>query len=500
MPSTLTMSLPKAIEARATRFFGCAFDQVSVHVNRRPGALGALAFTNGEDIWMDPLVASLPLERQWQVFGHELTHIVQQRQGRVFSAGPGCLQVHDRQALEREADYHAELFANGGTSEIRGTNAVAKSPGMLQCLVAIDGQKVQNLSDLPSSVQMVTSIIEGGQNWFEWAAKEPVSVFDFPDWPALVDGIQIGLHGNDLVLIGSLGLLVSPVALLSMPDLGISALETYLTAGSGNSVADIELEKVLRQSNYLSQSQLTLVTDFLSQVELSGNPLFQAMSLGDRIAIYRAINQLPGDWALQPANQTEAAGYASDYATSPRAFADFYTFYMANFAIPELDNLSPDRRARMARLRSDQIAATLRNDMRCPAVVGNPAPEQFQRDLRAWFSAGNGLGFSRVSQGVAVIAGLKKAEDLTGQALTRQIDKYLERAKSVVNHGEPNPEPTVAQDGSAFFYTFDARDMQTVLQLECGSGAVTLAEFTDSRNAMTTDGDSKANSSSITPT
>ena len=489
MPSTMTLPLPKAINDRAASFFGCEFDRVSVHLNHRPRQLGALAFTDGEDIWLDPMVACLPESLGWQVFGHELTHIVQQRQGRVGLDPSNGTRVLDEASLEAEADRQAMRFAHGGRSEFRGTDASAGCPGILQYLVAVEGQRIGELTDLPQSIQMVTGMIQGGTDWLQWAAKEPATVFDFPDWLGLVDGIQWGLHGNGLILIESLGLLINPIALLSIPDVGIAALQTYLTSGNANSVADLEMEKVLRQNRYLTQSQLGAVGDFLNQVGLVDNPLFQAMSLGEQIAVYQAINQVPGDWALQPDNQSEAARYAADYAASPQAFGDFYDFYINHFAIPDLADLSPDRRARLARTRSDEIAASLRNDMRCPSVVGTPVPEKFQNEMRAWFSAGNGLGFPSVSRGVMSVADLKKAEGLNGQALQRQIDKYLDRAKAIVNHAKPDPQPYVAQDGSAFFYRFGSGGTQAELQLECASGAVTLAQCTDDgKTLFTNDG------------
>jgi len=77
---------------------GMSFDDVRVHYHsERPGQLGALAYTQGTQVYIGPgQEASLP---------HELGHVIQQKAGRVRPTGRiGGLPVNDQPELEREAD------------------------------------------------------------------------------------------------------------------------------------------------------------------------------------------------------------------------------------------------------------------------------------------------------------------------------------------------------------------------------------------------------------
>ncbi len=77
---------------------GLSFDDVRVHYRSdRPAQLRALAFTQGNQVYVGP--------GQERHLGHELGHIIQQKQGRVApTAHDMGHPVNDDPALEREAD------------------------------------------------------------------------------------------------------------------------------------------------------------------------------------------------------------------------------------------------------------------------------------------------------------------------------------------------------------------------------------------------------------
>lgn len=96
--------LPDAVRAKMEGFFKTDFSDVRIHVGSEASAIGALAFTLGSSIYMAPGQYNPDTPHGQQLLGHELTHVVQQRAGRVRNPfGSGIAVVQDP-ALEAEAD------------------------------------------------------------------------------------------------------------------------------------------------------------------------------------------------------------------------------------------------------------------------------------------------------------------------------------------------------------------------------------------------------------
>lgn len=77
---------------------GLSFEDVRIHYNSdKPGRVGALAYTQGTDVYMGP--------GQSRHLRHELGHVIQQKLGRVPQTGRvGGLPLNDSPRLEQEAD------------------------------------------------------------------------------------------------------------------------------------------------------------------------------------------------------------------------------------------------------------------------------------------------------------------------------------------------------------------------------------------------------------
>jgi uncharacterized protein DUF4157 len=74
-----------------------------VHIGPQASRIGAVAFTTGSDLYFAPGQFQPDTIKGQQLIGHELAHVIQQRQGRVRTPGHGMAVVQDR-ALEAEAD------------------------------------------------------------------------------------------------------------------------------------------------------------------------------------------------------------------------------------------------------------------------------------------------------------------------------------------------------------------------------------------------------------
>lgn len=96
--------LPPDLQQKLSRFYDWDFSDVRIHEGPEPGKIGAVAFTHGNHIYMAPGKYDPHSEEGLKLLGHELTHVVQQGQGRVANPhGEGVAVVNDR-ALETEAD------------------------------------------------------------------------------------------------------------------------------------------------------------------------------------------------------------------------------------------------------------------------------------------------------------------------------------------------------------------------------------------------------------
>ena len=115
--------LPDAIQKKMESFFNTSFADVRVHVGNEAPSIGALAFAHGTDLYFAPGQYNPQSHQGQQLLGHELTHVVQQRAGRVHNPlGAGVAVVQDP-ALEAEAERMA-LRAASASVPIQAKSAL----------------------------------------------------------------------------------------------------------------------------------------------------------------------------------------------------------------------------------------------------------------------------------------------------------------------------------------------------------------------------------------
>jgi hypothetical protein len=130
-PKSGGIPLPKDVLSKMEGAFGASFSDVRVHVGSEAASIGAIAFTWGSNIHFAPGQYNPQTPHGQFLLGHELTHVVQQRAGRVsnpFGAGVAVVQDH---ALEAEADRMGRLAAMSPAT-VSGTSASgrANAPGV----------------------------------------------------------------------------------------------------------------------------------------------------------------------------------------------------------------------------------------------------------------------------------------------------------------------------------------------------------------------------------
>lgn len=122
--------LPRPLQARMEGAFGHSFSDVRVHLGGLPEAIGANAFARGSDLFFKPTNYD-PWTRQGQaLIGHELAHVVQQRQRRVaptHRAEPLIANLEPH--LENEADRAGEAVSAPRPMPLTGLLAGPSAPG-----------------------------------------------------------------------------------------------------------------------------------------------------------------------------------------------------------------------------------------------------------------------------------------------------------------------------------------------------------------------------------
>jgi Domain of unknown function (DUF4157) len=119
--------LPSSVRQKMEAAFHTDFSDVRVHQGASDAeSLSALAFTQGRDIHFAPgQYRPATLEGQ-KIIAHELTHVVQQRQGRVATPQGKGVPVNAEQHLEKEADQLGDQAVRGEPINVPGRGPEAR--------------------------------------------------------------------------------------------------------------------------------------------------------------------------------------------------------------------------------------------------------------------------------------------------------------------------------------------------------------------------------------
>lgn len=105
IPKSGGSSLPDSVRAPMESSLGADLSSVRVHQGDHVPALGAMAFTQGNDVHFAPGRYDPGSDSGRDLIGHELAHVVQQRAGRVQATGDvSGVPLNDSASLEAEAD------------------------------------------------------------------------------------------------------------------------------------------------------------------------------------------------------------------------------------------------------------------------------------------------------------------------------------------------------------------------------------------------------------
>lgn len=115
------MPLQDSVRDKMESAFGADFSGVRVHADGKADALGAQAFTQGENIHFGQGQYAPENHSGQELLGHELTHVLQQRAGRVATTTQARgLDLNDDAGLEQEADVLGAQAAQGSRVQVPG--------------------------------------------------------------------------------------------------------------------------------------------------------------------------------------------------------------------------------------------------------------------------------------------------------------------------------------------------------------------------------------------
>jgi Domain of unknown function (DUF4157) len=122
-PAGAGSPLPKPVQQKMSAAFGANFSDVRIHQGSQAKSINALAYTQGNHIHFASGKYDPTSEAGQKLLGHELTHVVQQRAGRVPVPQAKGTPINADPALEAEADDLGAKAAQGKSVTVAGASS-----------------------------------------------------------------------------------------------------------------------------------------------------------------------------------------------------------------------------------------------------------------------------------------------------------------------------------------------------------------------------------------
>jgi hypothetical protein len=456
-------------------FFETDFSNVKITVGHVPDLFGVAAFTFGNEIYLSTDVLHISNDDLYELLIHELTHVVQQKSGRVphiisWNDCPGS----DDMVLEREAFLMSRRFMAGQKCLMPNVINPAKYQPVIQRIVSIEGIPLNSINTLSTKTRNILSLITDGISWLNWAISTPNCLYPFPDESELLSGVQAGINGKPLLLLKNTSVMVTPAKLLELEVNDLKKIYDYENSDKSGSNKEIEsqISQILSKNNLYSQKDIIKATGSLARLEVNDAPLFQALDLREKIDLvkmFNSISQIDPDQILL----NNAAKFAIQYAKTPLAFSDYLIFYLTIIQKSKLNSETFIQQNNAVKVFLDAITPFLFGMLRCPRVDRKLDPDQLMQTLQSWINYENQVGFSRLSTGVLQTA-LNINPDNSAN-YRDEINKYMAKAQIFIKNYKPDAVND-SQDGQVTYYHYESFGTDAVLSLSL-SGNITLKSY-----------------------
>jgi hypothetical protein len=330
--------------------------------------------------------------------------------------------------------------------------------------LSVASRRIDRAHDLSEHARHVLGFVDGGSHWLHWAVRDPHARYHFEDENALVAGVQAGLHDSGLVLLPRLGLLVSPVKLMT---LDLADLRTLAKAEEGHAQSARKVVGILSGHDLVPASELAGLPGLLKEMEVNEAPLFQCMTLGEQLAILE-LRDVDDESELHG----EAAVFARHQSRTALEFVDYYRAYLG------LETARPLKSRERRQERAEEALATLLpilfHALDCPRVDALAPPWEVSAATEEWLLMGRRLGFSRLSRGVQQVIANADFSGEEDEEAERIVGAYLAGAQALLMSAEFDAG-RMSQDGTCIFRA--ASQTHEAVVAAPPSGIITLSSF-----------------------
>ncbi|AEA62621.1 conserved hypothetical protein [Burkholderia gladioli] len=354
--------------------------------------------------------------------------------------------------------------------------------------VSVGGKPIPLSDALSEAGRLALAFVDGGLEWLAWAVVAPGMRYDFADETQLVSTVQQGLHASPFTLLPQLGLMVSPVKLLTMSPADLRTLGAAET-GDGSAVVAAQVRQILASHQLVTRDEVVAGVSLLGELGVVTAPLFQAVNFDESLALSALIHlPYPTQGAASGATQAggmptvpqapallqEAAAFAVAQARTVHEYCDYYRLYLDR-AEQLGDGATPQQRESAATAAMQALLPTLFGALDCPQVNQPAGPADVAGAVRAWLARGRMIGFARLSHGVLQIVRHTRYKDETGDVARRIVDAYLHSAQAFLAAHRVE-RGRMGQDGATCSFPIDDTQLRAELQLS-SQGVISLTDF-----------------------
>ncbi len=335
--------------------------------------------------------------------------------------------------------------------------------------LSISGTSISPTSQLSPETRITLSIIDGGLAWLNWAMSDQQARYDFKDETELVNSVQQGLHTSSLCHLPNLGLLVSPVKLMTLG----SSLPILAKAESGNILPDQDkqLKQLLIENNLRTHLVLADGLNLLKQLDVDQAYIFDALNFEDRLTLhnlYLWISEAKADSDLQK----EAAAFAVKQAFSCHEFCDYFQVYLS--LSRQNPSLNQEQRLEHANNCLTKLLPLLFGALDSTQTSGIPAPAEISPLVQRLSLMGKRLGFQNISSALLEILEHAGYDEQPTSYWVKTISTYLDTAQSFIAMGTP-VYAWIHQAGNGCTVGYKTKDKQA--ELVAHNGLISLRSF-----------------------
>jgi hypothetical protein len=326
---------------------------------------------------------------------------------------------------------------------------------------------------LSEGARIAMAFVDGGLEWVDWAAEAP-GYYGFADESALAAAVQDGLHGSRYALLPEIGLMVSPVKLLTLDPAELRILARAEAPAAANDPAlATQLQMLLSRHGLVTMQGFAGARAQLDRLGVSASPLFQALGADELLALY-AMLSFPDAGGNATLNQA-AAAFAAEQARTAPEFADYYTAFLGYVTRRGAQSGAPEQQTQLATAALQTLLPLLFPVLDCPRVDGLVPPPEVAAAVQSWQRRGRWVGFSRLSEAAAnLMIHSSYAGGDTRQA-QQTITDYMNSWQTFLSTNPP-ARGLMSQDGATCLFAIEADGLRGELMLEAG-GNITTRSF-----------------------